>query len=124
MKNPKKFKENPKMVAEQIVTYANVCQLIVPFIAIASYLPQWIKLYRIKSSTGVSLRSWCLWAVSSIFTLFYAIIQLLLNGRGWSLVISTGITLTAIILTVVLILRYRVKPIRTKKAVNQFKFNI
>ena len=95
------------MVPDAIVTSANVCQIAVPFIVLTAYVPQWVKLYRTKSSDDISLRSWCLWTVSSVFAVFYATVQLLLNGRGWPLIVSSTIGLAAILLTVSLILRYR-----------------
>lgn len=97
------------MLPELVVTSANLCQTAVPFIALSAYLPQWIQLIRTRSSRDISLRSWCIWTFSSFFSLFYAIVQLLLNGRGWPLVFSTGVGLASVILTVTLVLRYRPK---------------
>lgn len=98
------------MLPELVVTSANLCQTAVPFIALSAYLPQWIQLVRTRSSRDISLRSWCIWTLSSLFSLFYAVIQLRLNGRGWPLVFSTGVGLASVILTVTLVLRYRPKP--------------
>ena len=95
------------MVPDIVVTSANICQIAVPFIALFAYLPQWIKLFRTRSSENISLRSWYLWTVSSFFALFYAIVQLFLNGRGWPLIISSIFALAAILFTVFLIVRYR-----------------
>ncbi|MEW6187931.1 MAG: PQ-loop domain-containing transporter [Thermodesulfobacteriota bacterium] len=97
------------MPSEVVVSAANICQMAVPFIAFSAYLPQWIKLIRTKSSRDISLRSWCIWTVSALCALFYAIVQLLLNGRGWPLVISTIFGLSSILFTVSLIYRYRPK---------------
>jgi uncharacterized protein with PQ loop repeat len=98
------------MLSEFVVTSANLCQTVVPFIALSAYLPQWVQLIRTKSSRDISLRSWCIWIFSSLFSLFYAVIQLILNGRGWPLVFSTGVGLASVILTVTLVIRYRPKP--------------
>jgi len=97
------------MLPEVVITSANVCQTAVPFIALSAYLPQWIKLARTRSSQDISLRSWCIWTVSSLCALFYAIVQFLLNGRGWPLVFSTAVSLASVLLTVCLILRFRPK---------------
>lgn len=97
------------MIPEIVVKSANACQLAVSVIALSAYLPQWIKLLRTKSSGDISLHSWCLWTVSSTFTLYYAIVQYLLNGRGWPLIISSFIGLGSILFTIFLILRYRSK---------------
>ncbi|MBI4763696.1 MAG: hypothetical protein HY787_03715 [Deltaproteobacteria bacterium] len=98
------------MLPELVVTSANLCQTAVPFIALSAYLPQWVQLVRTKSSRDISLRSWCIWTLSSFFSLFYAIVQLVLNGRGWPLVFSTAVGLLSVILTVTLVLRFRPKP--------------
>jgi uncharacterized protein with PQ loop repeat len=100
------------MPSEFVVSAANVCQMAVPFIALSAYLPQWIKLIRTRSSRDISLRSWCIWTISALCALFYAVVQLLLNGRGWPLVISTFMGLLSILFTVSLILRYRPKSRR------------
>jgi uncharacterized protein with PQ loop repeat len=97
------------MLSEFVVTSANLCQTAVPFIAVSAYLPQWIQLVRTKSSRDISLRSWCIWTLSSLFGLFYALVQLLLNGRGWPLVFSTTISLASVLFTVSLVFRYRPK---------------
>lgn len=95
------------VLSDAVVNAANLCQLAVPFIGFFAYLPQWTKLVRTKSSRDLSLRSWCLWIVSSVAALFYAIVQLLLNGRGWPLVVACVITLVSVLFTVSLIVRYR-----------------
>jgi len=101
------------MLPDVVVTSANVCQIAVPFIALSAYLPQWVKLWRTRSSKDISLRSWCLWTVSSSFALFYATVQLLLNGRGWPLIVSSVISLVSVLLTVYLVLRYRARTTAT-----------
>ena len=95
------------MLPEFVVIGANVCQSLVPFIAVSAYLPQWGKLRRTRSTEGVSLRSWLMWSLSSLFALFYAVVQLLLTGRGWPLVISSLLSAVFVLATVGLILRAR-----------------
>jgi uncharacterized protein with PQ loop repeat len=102
------------MVPNLVVDAANVCQMSTVLISLAAYLPQWVKLYRTKSSENISLRSWCLWVVSSAFAFFYAVVQLLLNDRGWPLVVSTLTSFAFIVLTVLMIVKYR--PKRAAKA--------
>jgi uncharacterized protein with PQ loop repeat len=97
------------MPPETVVHAANVCQIAVPFISLTAYFPQWTKLFRTKSSASISIRSWCVWTVSSAFAVFYAIVQLLLNGRGWPLVLSTSLGLVFVAFTLVLVVRYRDK---------------
>ena len=97
----------PPMLSEVVVATANACQLAVPIIALAAYLPQWTKIYRNRSSADISLRAWCLWTVSSAFALFHAVVQLLLNGRGWALVISSLLSVLFVVSTVALVVRFR-----------------
>ncbi|MBI3985877.1 MAG: hypothetical protein HY343_03080 [Lentisphaerae bacterium] len=95
------------MLPNAVVLAANVCQSLVPFIAMSAYLPQWGKLWKKRATEGVSLRSWLMWSFSSSFALFYAVVQLLLNGRGWPLVVSSLISAMFVLITVSLILRAR-----------------
>jgi uncharacterized protein with PQ loop repeat len=90
-----------------VVESANILQLAVPAIALVAYVPQWVKICHTRSSVDISLRAWCLWTVSSVFALYYAVVQLLQHGQGWPLVVSAAIGLSAVLLTVVLVLRYR-----------------
>ncbi|MBA3028288.1 MAG: hypothetical protein FP816_05655 [Desulfobacteraceae bacterium] len=96
-----------EMPSDILVTSANICQLIVPLLSLSAFLPQWAQLFRTKSSEDISLSAWILWSVSSLLALFYAVVQLLLNGRGWPLVISSVFGLIAVLLTVIMILQYR-----------------
>jgi uncharacterized protein with PQ loop repeat len=95
------------MPPETVVQAANICQIVVPFISLTAYFPQWTKLFRTKSSASVSMRSWCVWSVSSAFAVFYAVVQLWLNGRGWPLVLSSSAGLLFVAYTLFLVVRYR-----------------
>jgi uncharacterized protein with PQ loop repeat len=97
------------MVPDSVIIMANICQIATTFISLSAYLPQWIKLIRTKSSGDISLRSWCLWIIAASFALFYAIVQFLLNGRGWPLIISALASLCCIIFTIFLVARFRVR---------------
>jgi uncharacterized protein with PQ loop repeat len=92
---------------DKVVLAANVCQTVIPLISLMAYLPQWGKIWSTQSSIGVSLRAWCIWTVSSSFAVFYALVQLVLNGRGWALVASSLVTLVFVLATVVLVVRFR-----------------
>jgi uncharacterized protein with PQ loop repeat len=95
------------MLPDAVVTSANVCQMIVPLISLSAFLPQWVRLFKTKSSEDLSLSAWLLWTLSSLMALFYAAVQLLINGRGWPLVISSSFGLVAVLFTVFMILQYR-----------------
>ena len=95
------------MPSESVVQAANACQLAAPFISLVAYFPQWLKLFRTKSSASISIRSWCGWIISSVFALFYAVVQLLLNGNGWALVVSTVLALIFVAFTLFLAVKYR-----------------
>lgn len=102
------------MPSESVVTLANVCQLLVPLISLMAYIPQWAKLWRTKSSASISIRSWCAWSISGSFALFYAVVQLIVNGRGWALVLSALIGLIFVITTLALVVRFRQRQSATK----------
>ena len=97
------------MVSEPWIAAADLCQLAVPFISLSAYLPQWLKLYRTRSSANISLGSWCGWTVSASFGLFYAFVQQARFGAGWALVVSALLSLVFILLTILLILKYRTR---------------
>ena len=95
------------MPSASVVVAANVCQTAVPLLSLMAYIPQWGKLWRTRSSASISTRSWCVWTVSSAFSLFYAVTQLSLNGRGWALVLSSLLGLCFVVATLFLVLRFR-----------------
>lgn len=107
------------MLSETVVATANICQAAVPLISLLAYLPQWAKLLRTKSSASISTRSWCAWTVSGAFALFYAVTQLLLNGRGWALVLSSSLGLAFVLCTLFLVIRFRHGAIHGGKEVDQ-----
>ena len=51
------------MVAESVILAANACQVATTVISFSAYLPQWIKLFKTKSSENIALTSWCLWII-------------------------------------------------------------
>ncbi len=103
------------MVPDSVIITANACQIATTLISLSAYLPQWIKLIQTRSSGDISLRSWCIWFFSASFALFYAIVQYLLNGRGWPLIISTIASLCCILFTVSLIVRFRTKSLNLRE---------
>lgn len=105
------------MPSETIVIAANICQAAVPFISLLAYVPQWTKLCRSRSSDSISISSWCAWTISSAFALFYAVVQLILNERGWALVLTTLLGLLFVAFTLILVIRFR--PRHPAKPFNQ-----
>ena len=107
------------MLPASVVRASDACQLAVPFISLAAYVPQWIKLCRTRSSASISLRSWCLWTVTSAFALFYAIVQLLLHDSGWALVVSTVMTFGFVLVTLYLVVKFRRAPVPAENERNR-----
>ena len=103
------------MVPDSVIITANACQVATALISLSAYLPQWIKLIKTKSSADIALRSWCIWIVAASFTLFYAIVQLLLNGRGWPLIISAAASICCILFTIFLVVRFRTKSLKVRE---------
>jgi uncharacterized protein with PQ loop repeat len=95
------------MPSESIVVAANIGQAVVPLISLMAYIPQWAKIWRTRSSASISARAWAAWTVSGTLAVFYAITQLLLNGHGWALVLSTSMGLTFVLVTLAMVLRFR-----------------
>jgi uncharacterized protein with PQ loop repeat len=95
------------MVPEPLVHLANLLQLSVPVLSLLAYLPQWAKLMASRDSGAISIRAWAIWTLTGLFALNYAVVQLLLNGRGWALVLSSGVGLLFVAATLVLIVRFR-----------------
>lgn len=97
------------MVADSVIYAANALQMATTAISFSAYLPQWIKLFKTKSSENIALGSWCLWILSTSFNIFYAVVQYLINGSGWPLIISATFNLSCILFTVFLIIKYKKK---------------
>ena len=95
------------MSSEFIIRAADIGQAAVPILSLVAYLPQWTKLQRGKSSGSISIRAWAVWTLSSVLAVFYAIVQLEVTGRGWALVLSSGLGLLFVLITLVLVVRYR-----------------
>ncbi|MGA1205018.1 MAG: PQ-loop domain-containing transporter [Opitutales bacterium] len=95
------------MPSDLIIRAADLGQAAVPLLSLVAYLPQWIKLCRGKNSGSMSMRAWTIWTVSSLLALFYAIVQLQVTGRGWALVLSTGLGLAFVVVTLLLVVRFR-----------------
>ena len=85
---------------------ANGLQIAVPVLSLTAYIPQWRKLLRTRSSRDMSLRTWLIWLLSASFALLYAFVQYRLHG-SWPLLISSGTTLLCVLLTLLLVLKYR-----------------
>lgn len=95
------------MPATPVIIAADLMQISVPFLTLVAYLPQWMRLVKTKSSEDFSLHAWALWAVSTGFGMFYAIVQLQVNGQGWPLVIAATASFLFIVFTVGLVAYYK-----------------
>ena len=97
------------MPSNSIINTANFLQSFIPILSLIGYLPQWRKLVRTKSSNDLSLRSWVIWTAVSLMAVFYAVVQYLVTGMGITLVISSIAILIFVLVTVYLVLRYRLE---------------
>ena len=97
------------MIPEWLVNAAGVGQTATVLISLTAYVPQWAKLRRTRSSEDLSLRAWWLWALSYSLSAVYAVVQLLVNGHGWPLVISTSAGVLFVFITLALVLWYRAR---------------
>ncbi|WP_373973739.1 PQ-loop domain-containing transporter [Chitinibacter sp. SCUT-21] len=90
-----------------IVEGATLLQASVGILSMLAYLPQWKTLYQTKSSRNIALSSWAIWTASSVIASVYALVQVLEHGRGWALVFSATSNLLFVIITLLLIAKYR-----------------
>ncbi|QLI81479.1 hypothetical protein HZU75_08035 [Chitinibacter fontanus] len=95
------------MLDSLLIHTANIMQMCVPLMSLTGYVPQWRKLIQTRSAVDISLRTWLVWTLSSVFALFYAVIQWEINHQGWPLLISSSATLLCVLTTVALVVRYR-----------------
>lgn len=95
------------MPHEYVVLAANLLQVSVPLLTLVAYVPQWVRLFKTKSSEDISFSAWALWAVSTGIGMFYAIVQLMVNGQGWPLVISATSSFSFVVLTLAMVAYYK-----------------
>lgn len=70
-------------------------------------MPQWRKLFKTRSSGSISLVSWAIWAGSYSIAVCYSSILLKVTGRGIPMVVTSTVGLSCVLLTMVLIWRFR-----------------
>jgi len=90
-----------------LVSIGDACQLATIPLTMVAYVPQWLKLYKNKSSGDFSPCAWSLWAVSCFLALIYALIQNVENGGGAPLIWSCAATLLFMCTTIGMVLWYR-----------------
>ncbi len=95
------------MSFEVLVSTADLCQSATLFISFSAYLPQWKKLLETRSSKNISLNSWFLWLVSSVLSLFYALVQISVYGTGVVLAVTSIMTTAFLCFTIILVYRFR-----------------
>lgn len=78
--------------------------LISGIIGILAYIPQIMHLLKHKDSTGVSVWTWQLWFVCTLFPLIYAIYI-----RDFVFTVIYALALIFMMITIVLIYKYRKK---------------
>ena len=97
------------MLSEMTVLLANFLQSTIIIISLTAYLPLWLAMVRRRSSEGVAAGAWCMWMASASIALFYAVVQLVLNERGWPLVATSVFNWVMNVVTLYLIYRFRQK---------------
>lgn len=101
------------MVPDWMINISDLMQSSLPILSLGAYVPQWVKLIKTKSSASIAIYSWVLWVVSSGFASFYAVVRYYHEGHGLPLVWSSVSNLFFVLVTLWLIILYRVQPSHT-----------
>ena len=86
---------------------AGAAQSCVPVVSLCAYIPQWRKLIQTRSSGSISLSSWVLWAGAYGIATIYSTLLLIVTGKGWPMVATTSWGLSFVLLTLLLVWRFR-----------------
>ncbi|MCB0332711.1 MAG: PQ-loop repeat-containing protein [Bdellovibrionales bacterium] len=94
------------MSFENLLPLSDLLQSAVVFICAVAFVPQWVKLYRTKSSEDISLHSWVLWTLAAFCGWFYSYVHFFAHGTGTPLLVSTTINLIGNIFSIYLAVIY------------------
>ena len=106
----------PAMYDVELIHVADILQWLTIFFTLLGFLPQLITLHLTKNSQGVSRSAWILWAVGSSMTLFYALVHYWFEGCCLPLVITTVLNCVLSLVTLVLIILYRLAPCHPERS--------
>lgn len=95
------------MNIESLLLPADFLQSSTILIYFSAYFAQWLTLFREKSSQNISLSSWNLYLLGSVFALFYAVVNHLIFGNCLALLCTTVFLLVCNVFTIYLILKFR-----------------
>jgi len=98
------------MSLQGFVSVADFGQSLTLALALCAYVPQWLTLYRNRSSDNMSLKAWCMWLFSGFLTWFYAFVHFTAHGTHFVLLITSSAAVLFMAATIALILRYRKDP--------------
>jgi uncharacterized protein with PQ loop repeat len=98
------------MNVEGLLLSADFLQSSIILIYFSAYLTQWIEIYREQSSKNISLYSWMLYLVASIFALFYATVNHLAYHNSFALLCTTTFSLACNLFTIFLVLKFSERP--------------
>lgn len=98
----------------ELIHVADILQLLTIFFTLLGFLLQLVTLRVTKNSQGVSQSAWILWAVGSSMTLFYALVHYWVEGCCLPLVITTVLNCVLSLVTLVLVILYRLAPCHPK----------
>lgn len=102
----------------ELIHVADILQLLTIFFTLLGFIPQMITLRLTKNSQGVSQSAWILWTVGSSMTLFYVLVHYWFEGCCLPLVITTVLNCVLSLVTLVLIILYRLAPCHPKPPVH------
>lgn len=96
-----------QMSQEFLVNVSNYAQMLCGVLALIAFVPQWKTILISKSSSNISLSSWCLWSFCTSITFFYSVVHYRVSGETFALMISTGFNVIFSVITLILIVYYR-----------------
>jgi uncharacterized protein with PQ loop repeat len=83
-------------------------------LVVIAYFPQIRHLYREKCAWGISISTWAIWLVASVFLLIYALL-----GQGSLFVVVQIVNMLAILVTIALAMKSnKVCPFHSTMAIN------
>lgn len=85
-----------------LIKIFGISVIIAEIIALIAYIPQYLQLFKLKDSTGISVKAWWLWSLSNTIYLLYSIAI-----KDVFLIISFIIAVLANLTMIILTYKYR-----------------
>ena len=91
---------------QNLLYIADAAESLTVLIAFFGYIPQWITLYRSKSSENINLSSWYVWFFGSACSTFYSAVHYIHTPSTYALLFSCAVSMIFVITTIAMIKYY------------------